>query len=601
MEEKTKKATWKAHPENEEWNDARNWEDGEMPDESAVFSQSDKTVITFSTLDCARVGQLDFEPGAPSFSFRFGSSPNKPALDIHGVGIRNKSGHSQSFVVAATAANFRTPQLRFSNKATAGGEEMSYYSGPESLEDGYGGGIISFFDQATAGTARFVVRTGKLAPPKTERSTVGGEVAFCDYSTAERAEFTIYGSLGIDGDTFGNTVFHDHATAAHGRFTNIGGTVAGGDGGNTQFYDSSTAAHGVFINLGGTFYKANGGDVAFDGTASGAHGHFLNYPATVDGGNGGVTSFNNNWPDMGTEGASAGEATYHNYGATGAHRGGGGHTEFTAKYGCPTAAKATIINYGSAIPGKSTAGHTIFSISLPTQHFPTAGNAVIRNLPALNADAAPGNTSFAMYADSEKNSTNPSPPPSGTDPLQSQPKDQVPTAGEALVINEGGSVPGAAGGFTSFSGVSSAGNSRLVAHGGMNGGQGGKVVFADWASGGTCHVCLYGNGELDLGWMSQKLSIGLLETAGGIVAMALGSKGFGLELGSQLILHSGTLSFRFFGSESSGFDFGQDYEVLTAPNLSCFNVGQFAANDLDGASPHFTLSGNKLSVSYSKS
>lgn len=599
MDEKSSNASWKKQAETAEWNDPQNWETHEVPTKKATFSKSNKTVISFSALDSAKIGEIDFAPGAPSFSFRFGSSPNKPALEISGLGIGNRSGHTQSFIVAATAANFRFPQLKFSNYASAGGSEMSYHSGPESLEDGYGGGIIGFCDHATAGTARFIVRTGKLAPPKTERSTVGGEVAFCDFSTAEGAEFTIYGSLGSDGDTFGNTVFHDHATADHARFTNIGGTVAGGDGGNTQFYDSSSAAHAIFNNLGATFNQANGGDVAFDGIASGAQGHFHNYPATVEGGNGGVTSFNNNPPEMNTQGASAGQGIYHNYGATEQHRGGGGHTEFTAKYGCPTAANANFVNYGSAIPGKSTAGHTIFSINLPTQYFPTAGNAVFRNLPALNADAAPGNTSFAVYSDSEQSAGNQTAPNGSANPFSTQPKDQVPTAGEGLFINEGASVEGAAGGLTSFSGIASAGNARLIAHGGVKGGQGGKIVFGDWASGGTAHVQLFGNGELDLSGLRQSIGLAVLELAGGMIAMTLGTEAFGLNLTDKLILHSAVVTFSFIQAPT-GFGFNGSYQILAAPNLSCFNESQFVGNALEGISPTFKILGERLEVSYCK-
>lgn len=600
MEEKSGNSTWKEQVITEEWNDPRNWDSNEVPVKRAIFSKSDKTVITFSTLISAKVEEIEFAPGAPSFSFRFGSSPNKPALEISGIGIVNRSGHSQSFIVAATAAFFRLPQLKFSNQATAGGSDMFYHSGPESLEYGYGGGIIGFSDHATAGTAHFIVRTGKLAPPKTERSTVGGEVSFSDFSSAERAEFTIYGSLGIDGDTFGNTVFHDNSTADHARFINIGGTVAGGDGGNTQFYDSSSAAYGIFQNYGGTFYKANGGDVAFDGIASGAHGHFHNYPATVENANGGVTSFNNNPPEMNTEGASAGHGIFHNYGATEQHRGGGGHTEFTAKFGCPTAAKGNFINYGSALPGKSTAGHTVFSINVPTLHFPTAGHGVFRNLPALSAAAAPGNTVFAVYFDSEQSGNSQTTPDGSTNPFSNQPMDKVPTAGDGLFINEGGFTDGASGGFTSFSGIASAGNSRLIAYGGVNGGQGGKIVFSDWTNGGTSYIQLFGNGELDLSWLRQSISIGVLELSGGIIRMTLGAMDLGLTLTDQLILFSSSMAFSFVQESSASFEFNRSYPILTAPNLSCFFENQFIANSLQGVPPAFKIVGNTLEVSYYK-
>lgn len=592
MKNQESKAIWTDGAETEEWNDSRNWDTQQVPSTKAIFSKSKKTLITFSTLETAKIDEIEFTPEAPSFTFLFGSTPSKPALTIEGYGIVNHSKVAQSFVVAGTGANFKFPQLKFANNATAGGHEMSYHSGPESLENGYGGGIIGFADHATAGSANFVVRTGKQAPPKTERSTVGGEVSFSDYSTAENASFIIYGSLGIDGDTFGNTVFHDNSTAAHAKFTNIGGTVAGGDGGNTQFYGSSNAAHGLFHNYGGTFYKANGGDVAFDGIADGGNAHFHNYPATVQGGNGGVTSFNNNPPVMGQQGASAGHAFYHNYGATTEKTGGGGHTEFTAKYGCPTGAKANFINYGSMISGKSSAGHTIFSINLPTDNFPTAGHGTYRNQPAEASGGAPGFTEFAVYVDKDAIT------PNGPDLMAEHPKDKVPTAGKGTFLNFGGSIPGAEGGLTSLAGIASAGDALLIAYGGLNGGKGGKISFSNQAQGGNAKIQLFGNGTLDLGWLSQNISIGSLELAGGILLMELGRKDVMLQVSEDLIMHSSEMNFEFYPVKGEVIDPSKWYKVLSAPNLGTFQANQFSGNEIGGVTPCFKIEGEQLLVNY---
>ena len=79
--------------------------------------------------------------------------------------------------------------------------------------------------------------------------------------------------------------------------------------------------------------------------------------------------------------ANADQGWFVNYGASGSGQGGGGHTEFTAKYGSPTAGNGTFLNCGSAIDDYSSAGHTIFSVSISSgdgdgdgdgDYFPTA-------------------------------------------------------------------------------------------------------------------------------------------------------------------------------------------------------------------------------------
>jgi len=143
----------------------------------------------------------------------------------------------QSFIVAAASSGYKQPQLKFTNAASAGGDNLFYCAGPGGEQDA-GGGVISFCDKATAGSASFKVWTGAAAPP--EHSTVGGEVSFSDATSAGSARFIIYDTLGSDGDTFGNTVFHDTATADNATFTNVGGTVSDGDGGKIVFYDDAS-------------------------------------------------------------------------------------------------------------------------------------------------------------------------------------------------------------------------------------------------------------------------------------------------------------------------------------------------------------------------
>ncbi len=570
-------STWKPQPATDEWNSADNWIPAGAPTEQAAFAASSQTAIAFSVSGEARVGEIEFDDSAPAYTFTFGPSAT-PALTITGKGIANRSGKQQSFIVAATSSGYHDPQLKFINTASAGGDDIFYCAGPES-EQGYGGGVICFCDNTRAGSASFKAWTGAAPPPK--HNTVGGEISFCDAASADTARFTIYGSLGADGDTFGNVVFHDTATAARATFTNVGGTVSGGDGGNTQFYGNSTAAYGAFYNWGGSHEKANGGDVAFDATASGGHGHYYNYAAKAAGAYGGVTSFNNNPPDTATQGASAGDGAYFNYGARDGERGGGGHLEFSARYGSPTAANACIVNYGSAIDSKSSAGHTIFSINLPTDYFPTAGNATFHNHPALTAEGAAGFTEFAVYG-------------SGAGA-------NVPTAGNGTFLNLGATIAQAAGGYTVFSGTSSAGSATLIAYGGINHGYGGRIVFYGDASGGAAKVQLFGNGELDIGNHTKGVTIGSLDLNGGIVAVQLGTQTTCLNVSGELILNSSHVKFSFWKKDQGGFALNTPYTILTNANLCGFTADQFTGNSIDGVAPAFSITGNELQVIFSKS
>ncbi len=595
-------SNWKSDPASGEWGADGNWESGTVPTGTAYFKTSCRTAITFTTVTPYTVENIHFDEDAAPFEFNFGTASATPALTISGTGVVNNSTSTQSFCVASTGTHYYDPQLKFTGSATAGDQSVSYYAGPDSLYNGYGGGIIGFCDNSRAGSASFTVRTGVVAPPK-RGSTVGGEVSFSDNSTASKASFTIYGSLSLtDGDTFGNAVFHDSATADHATFTNVGGTVPNGDGGNTQFYDTSTAAEGVYCNLGATCDKANGGDVAFDGIAKAGTGKFYNHAAIVAGGNGGVTSFNNNenWSNKKLAASNADQGTFTNYGAKGCDKGGGGHTEFTAKYGSPTGARGTFINYGSEVDQASTAGHTIFSVSVSSgdgdgdaNYFPTAGNGEFYNHPGVVG----GFTEFAVYdddyddKDKAKHSSRSSSSPS-----------KVPTAGDGVFHNLGGDGPGIAGGYTSFKNTSTADNATLIGLKGSGGGAGGRILFYDGSTGGTAFVTLEGDdgGEgaaiLDISYHTGELSIGKLSVDGGVVKTQVGTYLTKLSLTDELILLSSVVTFSFYGGD--GFRTGTAYTLLYAPNLHDYSADQFAGNNVEGATPRFSISDNELQVTF---
>jgi hypothetical protein len=583
------KSEWKSNPTNDQWNEAENWNPSGVPSNEAVFSSSEKTDIAFSSLSESQIDTIQFTSEAPPFTFTIGNSPQNTALTIN-KGVINDSEHIQTFVVASNGVSYDTPQMQFTGNANAGSNNVEYQAGPTSPYEGFGGGIIAFTDDASAGSASFVARTGAVAPPK-EGSTVGAEISFSDRSTAGNGQFKSYGSLQpktgqVDGDTFGNIVFHDETSADHGTFISAGGTVTGGDGGNTQFYDHSNAANGTYINYGAIIKGGNGGDAVFDGNANGGNGTFHNYAATAEGGNGGVVSFNNNPPEVPQGGSSAGHGTYHNYGAKEVGHGGGGHIEFSAIHGSPTADHGTFHNLGSVLDTSSTAGHTIFSINTPTNYFPSAGNAMIYNHPALTANGAAGHTEFAVY---KKDSY--------TDDTSEQ--TNYPTAAEAIIHNIGGMLEGAAGGYTSFSGKSDAGNATLIALAGTNGGQGGRIVFEGDVNGNQAQVSLFGNAILDISYYNGTLSVKSLTTEDGNIITQTGEYLSTLQLTDELTINSGTVAFSF-PSDGGKFEYDASYKILTAPNLSDFESSQFSWEGLEGVEAEFTIDGNDLTVSFGK-
>ena len=597
----TIKSHWHATPATGRFTKATNWRSGKVPTGKANFGPSTQTTITFKKGSQTSVNHLVFEPGAPAYRFEFDEDqPDNPTLTITGSfnpsnghapnGVINESDELQTFVVTATSLQTAQAQIVFANYASAG-DNVAYEVGPKSK--GRSGGIISFNQQSNAGTASFTVSTG---PKSTSGTTVGAEVRFNHHSSANDATFTTYGTTGTDGDTFGNVVFHNSATAANATFYNRGGTVGKGDGGNTQFYDTTTADAATITNDGGTVEHANGGDTAFDGTATAGTAEITNGPASHVGAYGGVTSFNNNWPPMafgpGTEpgmGASAGSATIHNLAATSSGHG-SGHTKFTGKFGAGTAGHATITNHGTAVAVDKTTkgGNTQFTISGKSAQpwRPTAGEAKIFNQPGDCEGAQAGYTVFAAY-----DFDGPIPP--------------GPTAGSATITNLGGSVAGAPGGYTMFKNTSTAGRATLVATGGSNGGWRGSIQFSDAATAVEATIKLQG-GELDTTWYGRdELDVGTLEIDGGTICCTIGDDLTTLNIVGALTVMSKTW-FEF--KVGHGFAAGTTYDLLKSAQLANLSPDDFDASAVTVGyetsaqefEPKFVIVDHVLKVSFSK-
>ncbi|MEM8653219.1 MAG: hypothetical protein AAGF36_00620 [Pseudomonadota bacterium] len=590
--------TWKLNPQSALWTDPDNWQNGTVPTDSAEFQVSTGTSLSFDAGASATIDDIVIGPGSRPFAFNITQLDAEPALTIKGQGVVNQTLAVQSFVVASFGT-YRMPQLKFAGAASAGDDTVVYYAGPTSLQDSFGGGTIGFYETSSAGSARFTVRTGavsphedttnrpaKQVPPgavKTYESTLGGSVVFNDNATAGTGVFSLFGTLGDDGDTFGNVVFHDTTTAACGTFLNYGGTVPGGDGGNTQFYDRSDAATGVYINYGGTAYKhqqwggANGGDVAFDGVATGGLAWFQNFPASIAGAHGGVTSFNNNpnFPPIDNPGATAGQGTYINYGANDQFPGGGGHTELTAVYGFSTAGQGTFVNFGGTQTTASSAGHTIFAIKPPNNAYkPSADQGVFWNHPGISA----GYTEFLSYG-------------SGT-------SDQQPDAANGVFHNLGSHMADQAGGYTIFKNQSHGGTATLIAYGGVGAGQGGRIIFQDTTTGGGAHVSLIGNGTLDLSGHAGDLTIGTLSLLQGTLSLTLRPSAPCLTVSDALDLQSGPVTLALQLPKGASPEPGVSYPVLHAPNLGAVDPAVFKVTTDDHAQPHVDIKDKMLFVTF---
>jgi hypothetical protein len=109
--------TWLANPGSGNWNDNNNWSPATAPDGSstAVFGASSITSINFTS--GGQVATMQFNPGAPAYSFTLNAASGQTLdLDIN-AGIVNITSNQPTFTISAAAANGAT--LIFNNGSTA--------------------------------------------------------------------------------------------------------------------------------------------------------------------------------------------------------------------------------------------------------------------------------------------------------------------------------------------------------------------------------------------------------------------------------------------------------------------------------------------------
>jgi hypothetical protein len=273
--------------------------------------------------------------------------------------------------------------------------------------------------------------------------------------------------VAMGGTMSGSAIFFTNSATAGSltTFSNVGGTGTFAGNGSTVFFNNASAGNATFINHSGTIFAY--GFTEFHDSSTAANGTFIN------------------------EGGSSPGATVFFSSST-------------------TAANGTFINNGGTFPGafggatvlNSTGANAVFTNNSAsasgafgglTSILGTAGSATITNNGASTSGAGGGRTIFFGGA-----------------------------AGNAIITNNGGSVSGASGGYTQFWSSSTADSATLIASGGTGGGEGGTILFKDQSTGGTSRIEVFGNGNLDISFMSfphnsnRGVTVGSIESDGDI-------------------------------------------------------------------------------------
>jgi len=143
MPARAQDATWLLNPGTSNFNTAANWTPATVPTGTAFFGASNTTSIAFQAFTTTSIGTLQFNPGAPAYSFTT-ENGFSTSISITGTGIVNNSSNAPTFVVGNQANIF------FRNASTAGNAIIITNAG----------GLTAFVDSATGGNARFITNAG---------------------------------------------------------------------------------------------------------------------------------------------------------------------------------------------------------------------------------------------------------------------------------------------------------------------------------------------------------------------------------------------------------------------------------------------------------
>jgi autotransporter-associated beta strand protein len=215
-------ATWLLNPGSGSFNTATNWNPAVVPTNTAIFGASNTTSIAFQAFTTTSVGTLQFNPGAPAYSFTT-ENGFSTSISITGTGIVNNSSNAPTFIIGNQANIF------FRNASSAGNATIITTAG----------GLTAFVDSATGGNARFI-------------TTAGGAFDITSLSSGAMTAGSIEGagtfSLGSNQLIVGS---NNLSTTVSGVIRGTGGALVK-VGSGTLTLDGSNSYTGATVVAGGT-------------------------------------------------------------------------------------------------------------------------------------------------------------------------------------------------------------------------------------------------------------------------------------------------------------------------------------------------------------
>ena len=308
-------------------------------------------------------------------------------------------------------------------------------------------------------------------------SAGSGTVTVADNITAAELRFVAGSGAYTVSVTPGFSVTFDGAgiTNSSAIPQNFVTTVAGGSFGNIIFTNSATAGSLTqFTNTGSAANGDSGGQTTFNGNSTAGNGNFINKAGTVSDAGGGEIFFNNS--------SSAGNGIFENNGAAFGFINGIDQSGVVSFHDTSTAGNGAFTNDGGTVAGAG-GGITVFFDNT------SAGSGTFTSNGGTAGTAMGGQMQFSGSS----------------------------TAANGIFTNNGATVAGARGGFLQFTNTSNAGGATLIANGGTGGGLGGQIYFEGSSTGGTARVELFGNGAMDISFLTTpSLTVGSVEGSGNV-------------------------------------------------------------------------------------